>query len=114
MKSIDERMNYLIIDDILIEILFNLNVKQLLQLERVSKQFEYCINFVLKRQKVLYIWTFWEFIICNFLKKYKTIFRGNNFEFSTDKGGVSEWVAGFKSSITPLVFKQFFQIFYIK
>jgi len=27
------------------------------------------------------------------------------------KGGVSEWVAGFKSSITPLVFKQ---IFYIK
>jgi hypothetical protein len=55
MKSIDERMNYLIIDDILIEILFNLNVKQLLQLERVSKQFEYCINFVLKRQKVLYI-----------------------------------------------------------
>jgi hypothetical protein len=30
------------------------------------------------------------------------------------KGGVSEWVAGFKSSITPLVFKQIFQIFYIK
>jgi hypothetical protein len=30
------------------------------------------------------------------------------------KGGVSEWVAGFKSSITPLVLKQFFQIFYIK
>jgi hypothetical protein len=31
-----------------------------------------------------------------------------------NKGGVSEWVAGFKSSITPLVFKQIFQIFYIK
>ncbi len=30
------------------------------------------------------------------------------------KGGVSEWVAEFKSSITPLVFKQIFQIFYIK
>jgi hypothetical protein len=47
MTSIDERINYVIIDNVLIEILFNLNIKQLLQLERISKQFQYCVNYVL-------------------------------------------------------------------
>jgi len=51
MSSFDEDLNYVIIDDILIEILFNLNVKQLLRLERVSKQFQNCVYYALKRQK---------------------------------------------------------------
>jgi hypothetical protein len=53
MSLIDENLKYLIINDILIEILSNLNVKQLLRLERVSKQFQNCVYYALKRQKSL-------------------------------------------------------------
>ncbi len=48
-------MKCVIIDDTLKKILLHLNVKQLIRLERVSKQFEYCANCVLKQQKGLFI-----------------------------------------------------------
>ncbi len=55
MSANDNHSSYVIIDDILIEILIILNVRQLLRLERVSKRFEYCVNYVLKRQELLFI-----------------------------------------------------------
>ncbi len=42
-------------EDVMIEILSNLGVKQLLRIEKVSQQFRYCANEVLKRQKGLSI-----------------------------------------------------------
>ncbi len=79
MSSFAEDLNYVIIDEILIsfEILFNLNVKQLLRLERVSKQFKDCVYYELKRQKLLFIGNVKEFIFCKCFKDYRIIFKGN-------------------------------------
>jgi hypothetical protein len=68
MSANDNHSSYVIIDDILIEILIILNVRQLLRLERVSKRFEYCVNYVLKRQKLLFIGKLKIFIIANVLR----------------------------------------------
>ncbi len=42
-------------EDVMTKILSNLSVEELLKLERVSQQFKYCVNEVLKRQKGLSI-----------------------------------------------------------
>jgi hypothetical protein len=76
MSAFDKRLKYIIIDDILIEILFNLNVRQLLRLERVSKQFENCVYYPLKRQKVLFIGNVKHFIFYS-LKNKEIISKGN-------------------------------------
>jgi hypothetical protein len=62
MESFDKRLDHVIIDDMLIEIFINLNVKQLLGLERVSKQFQYCVNYALKQQKALFMGNIKHFI----------------------------------------------------
>jgi hypothetical protein len=77
MSSNDKPSSYVIIDDILIEILFNLNVKQLLRLERVSKQFQNCVYYALKRQKLFFIGNVEKFIFCEYFKDYRIIFKGN-------------------------------------
>jgi hypothetical protein len=75
MSSNGKNLSYIIIDDILIEILFNLNVKQLLRLERVSKQFQYCVNYASKRHKVLFVGNGEDFISWDHLKN-KEIIKG--------------------------------------
>jgi hypothetical protein len=55
-------------DDVLSNILMKLNVKQLLQLERVSKQFSYCVNQVLKQQNGLRIGTKLDIHLCDYRK----------------------------------------------
>jgi hypothetical protein len=77
MSSFGEDLNYVIIDEISIKILFNLNVKQLLRLERVSKKFENCVYYALKRKKLLFIGNVEKFILCECFKVYRIIFKGN-------------------------------------
>jgi hypothetical protein len=77
MSSNEKNSNYVIIDDILVQILINLNVRQLLRLERVSKQFEYCVNYVLKRQQLLFIGNVKKCIFCECFKSKKKITKGN-------------------------------------
>jgi hypothetical protein len=40
-------------EDLMTKILSNLSIKELLRLERIWRQFKYCVNEVLKRQKGL-------------------------------------------------------------
>jgi hypothetical protein len=51
-------------EDVMTKILLNLSVEELLKLERVSQQFEYCVNEVLKRQKGLSIGKMNPYIRC--------------------------------------------------
>ncbi len=48
-------MSRLMNEEVMTRILSNLSVEELLKLERVSQQFKYCANEVLKRQKGLSI-----------------------------------------------------------
>ncbi len=55
-KSSLKRRYRLMNEDVMKKILSNLSIEELLRLERISQQFKYCVNEVLKRQKGLKYW----------------------------------------------------------
>jgi hypothetical protein len=62
-------------EDVMTKILSNLSVEELLKLERVSQQFKYCVNEVLKRQKGLSVGKINPEIIC--CQREHSIIGGN-------------------------------------